>query len=318
MSVPPFRPAPWLPGGHAQTLWPVLFRRAPLPPVQRETLTLPDGDALQLAWTQAGQGSPPALILPGLEGGLGSHYIPGLMRGLVAQGWQPVVMHHRGTGGEPNRLQRRYTGGDTADLAFVAERLGERFPRAPLGAVGFSLGGNLLLKWLGEVGSEGPLTAAAAVSPPFQLARAADRLDSGVSRLYQRHLLKCIRQSLRTRHASFPGSLPFPPRTLDRLGSFWAFDAAFTAPVHGYADVADYYQRASARPYLPAIQVPTLIIHARDDPMTTPDAIPGVDELGPGVQMECFERGGHVGFVAGVGGPVYWLEQRLPSFFTSV
>ncbi len=312
---PPFRPAWWLPGGHLQTLWPALIRRRSAPPVIRERLELADGDFLDLDWAaQAPAEGPVVLLLHGLEGSLRSHYLPGLMSALRARGLRPVLMYHRGCSGEPNRSHRRYTGGDTADLAAVVEDLRSSRPEAPLGAVGFSLGANVLLKWLGETGAENPLSAAAAVSPPFLLSRAADRLERGLSRLYQRHLLAGLRRAIRGKYRDCPEGCPVSLAELDGLDTFRAFDDRFTAPVHGYLGAADYYACGSCRPFLAGVAVPTTVIHALDDPFTTPDAVPGPDEVSAAVRLEIHPRGGHVGFVAGAvpGRPRYWLEGRIP------
>lgn len=312
-----FRPAWWLPGGHLQTLWPALLRRPPRPAIERERLELADGDFLDLEWAaEAPAGGAVVLLLHGLEGGLGSHYVPGLMQALMARGMRPVLMYHRGCSGEPNRSHRRYTGGDTGDLEAVVDHLRHRFPDAPLAAVGFSLGGNILLKWLGETGAANALTAAVAVSPPFRLNRAADRLERGLSRLYQRHLLTALRRAIRHKYRDCPGACPVPLAEIERLTTFRAFDDRFTAPVHGYAGAADYYARASCRPFLARIAVPTLVIHALDDPFTTPDAVPAPDEAAAPVILDIHRHGGHVGFVAGAvpARPVYWLEQAVPAF----
>jgi len=316
--MPGFRPAWWLPGGHAQTLWPALLRRTPPPPVTRERLELADGDFLDLDWADGAEG-PIVLLVHGLEGGLDSHYVRGFLGALAGAGMRPVVMYHRGCSGEPNRSHRRYTGGDTADLAAAAAHLRARHPEAALGAVGFSLGANVLLKWLGETGGDNPLAAAAAVSPPFRLERAADRLNTGASRLYQRHLLDTLRRAIAAKYAADPAACPVPLPELERQTSFRAFDDRFTAPVHGYAGANDYYARASCRPFLGGIAVPTLVLHALDDPFTTPDAVPEPGEAAPPVRLEVHRHGGHVGFVAGAvpGRPRYWLEERVPAFLSS-
>jgi len=312
-----FHPAWWLPGGHAQTLWPALLRRPPAVAVSRERLELADGDFLDLDWAaDAGDTGPVVLLLHGLEGGLDSHYVPGLMAALRARGLRPVLMYHRGCSGEPNRSHRRYTGGDTGDLAAVVGHLRRAHPDAPLAAVGVSLGGNILLKWLGETGAGNPLAAAVAVSPPFRLNRAADRLERGLSRLYQRYLLTALRRTLRAKYADCPGACPVPLAELERLTTFRAFDDRFTAPIHGYAGAADYYARGSCRPFLANIAVPTAVIHALDDPFTTADAVPQSHEVSRAVRLEVYRRGGHVGFVSGAvpGRPRYWLERRIPAF----
>ena len=310
----PFRPAWWLPGPHLQTLWPRFRRRLASPYVRRERLELPDGDFLDLDWT-GGDGRPRVLLLHGLEGSSDSPYAVGLGRALAGAGLQAAVMHFRGCSGEANRLLRGYHSGDTADVAWVVRRLLERDPATPLGAVGVSLGGNVLLKWLGESGAANPLAAAAAVSVPFDLARSVERLRRGFSRLYHWSLLRQMRTSLR-RKAERLGYWPVAvPESA--LTDFRAFDEHVTAPLNGFAGADDYYRRASCRPLLKGIDRPTLIVHARDDPFVPPDAMPTDAELPDATRLERSAGGGHVGFIAGriPGRPVYWLEERLPAFF---
>ncbi|MBK7542192.1 MAG: hydrolase [Candidatus Competibacteraceae bacterium] len=311
---PVFQPAWWLPGPHAQTLWPVLCRRRPRPPLRRERLELPDGDFLDLAWT-AGERGPIVLVVHGLEGSSDSHYARGLLAAIDQRGWRGAFMHFRGCGGRPNRLARSYCAGDTADIAYVANALRQREPATALAGVGYSLGGNALLKWLGEARTDPPLRAAVAVSVPFLLDAAARRLGSGFSRLYQRHLLGALKRGYRAkfrRRSDGPVGLD----QLNGLQDFYAFDDQVTAPLHGYAGVGDYYARASCRQYLRQIQVPTLILHARDDPFMTADAIPDATELSARVRLELTPGGGHVGFVGGCWPwrADYWLERRIPAF----
>lgn len=311
---PAFRPAWWLPGPHAQTLWPVLFRRRPRLALRRERLELPDGDFLDLDWT-IGERGPIVLILHGLEGSSASHYARGLLAALVRHGWRGVVMHFRGCSGQPNRLARRYCAADTADLAYVADWLRRREPDTPLAAVGYSLGGNALLKWLGEAGADLPLRAAVAVSTPFLLDHTARRLQQGFSRLYQLHLLRALKGGYRAkfRHRS---DGPIPLAELAAIRDFYGFDDRITAPLHGYAGVHDYYARASCRPDLGRIRVPTLILHASDDPFMRPETAPKASELSSSVRLELSPGGGHVGFVAGPWPwrADYWLERRIPAF----
>ncbi len=309
-----FRPAWWLSGPHVQTLWPVLCRRRPRLALDRECLELPDGDFLELDWT-SGEGGPLVLVLHGLEGSSESHYAVGLLAAIVRRGWRGVVMHFRGRGGRPNRLARGYCAADTADIAYVVDQLREREPAAPLAAVGYSLGGNALLKWLGESGGAAPVRAAVAVSVPFLLDSTARRLRAGGSRLYQNHLLRALKRSYRQKFRQRPDG-PVALEELRALRDFYDFDDRITAPLHGYADVHDYYARASCRPYLRDIRVPTLILHALDDPFMGPESAPESDELSPRVRLELSPRGGHVGFVAGrwPWRAEYWLEQRIPEF----
>ncbi len=317
MQPADYYPAWWLPGPHAQTLWPVLCRRRPRLPLRRERLELPDGDFLDLDWLPSGRG-PIVLILHGLEGSSASHYALGLLVAIARRGWRAVVMHFRGRGGQPNRLARSYCAADTADIGHVATWLRQSEPAAPLAAIGYSLGGNALLKWLGETGADNPLHAAAAVSVPFMLDTTARRLRQGFSRLYQAHLLRALKKSYRDKFRHRPDA-PVPLDELGTLRDFYAFDDRITAPLHGYAGVHDYYARASCRPYLRRVRVPTLILHALDDPFMRRDAVPDASELSSWVRLELSTQGGHVGFVAGrwPWRAEYWLEQRIPEFLAA-
>ncbi|MGB7930964.1 MAG: hydrolase [Gammaproteobacteria bacterium] len=305
-----FHPAWWLPGPHLQTIYPSLLRRRRHPELKRERLELPDGDFVDLDWTQ-NDGRALVLVLHGLEGSLESHYTGGILEALVATGYRAVLMYFRGCSGSPNRLARSYHSGDTMDLRHVLIRLTGRIGEKPLAVIGYSLGGNVLLKALGEGADMGPVRTAIAVSVPFDLDRAAWRLQQGFSRIYQRYLLNKLRRSYR---AKLPAhTLPVNPERLDALDSFRKFDNEVTAPLHGFLDVDDYYGRSSSRQYLQAITTPTLVLHAADDPFVPADAIPTDSELGSGVTLELSRHGGHVGFV---GGDLpfrahYWLDTRI-------
>lgn len=307
-----FRPAWWLPSAHLQTLWPTLFRHRPRPATRRERLELPDGDFLDLDWVGGDRG-PLVVLFHGLEGSLASPYIRGMLHVIERRGWRGVLMSFRGCSGEMNRLARSYHSGDTGDMAWLFEQLRRREPATPTAAIGYSLGGNALLKWLGEGRHASHPDLAVAVSVPFDLANAADRLQRGLSRLYQWWLLRSLRRSLRAKMAAglVPESLADP----DTLTDFWRFDDQVTAPLHGFRDVHDYYARCSSRRYLAGIEVPTLLLQARDDPFLDGDGLPGAAELPPAVRLELSDRGGHVGFIAADGlRSRYWLEQRIIEF----
>jgi hypothetical protein len=275
-------------------------------------LELDDGDFLDLCWPRDHDG-PVVLIVHGLEGNLQSHYAAGTIAALQASGFQPLFMHLRGCSGTPNRLDRSYHSGDTGDIAAVVAASPELLGRKVEATVGFSLGGNQLLKWLGESGAQNPLRAAVAVSVPFRLADASDRLQQGVSRLYLNYLLRKMRASYLQRFASRPSPLSVE---VEELRSFHEFDDAITAPLNGFAGVDDYYTRASCRQFLVGIQRPTLILHAADDPFMFPATMPTEDELSDSVTLEISPQGGHVGFIAGSNPrhPVYWLEQRIVAY----
>lgn len=296
-----FRPAWWLPGPHLQTLWPRLSRTPALPPTRRERVELPDGDFVDLAWT-CGNG-PLVVVFHGLQGSLRSPYAAGLLAALDRAGFRAVLMHFRGCSEEPNRLPRAYHAGDTGDIRHIIGLL------QPKAAVGFSLGGNALLKYLGEEGAACTLRAAVAVSPPLVLSVGADRLRQGFSRVYQRHLLGLLKSAARRKQQPLPPGVSLE-RTL-ASNDFWQFDEAWTAPLHGFRNVRHYFDECSARHWLGRIAVATHILHSRDDPFYTPAVLPTAAELPPHVTLELSEAGGHVGFVQAGGRP--WLDERIPA-----
>ena len=281
--------------------------------MRRERFELQDGDFLDLDWA-AEPGSAMLLVLHGLEGSSRATYAQGMMAAALERGWGAATLNFRGCSGSHNRLDRSYHSGETGDIDFVVRVLRRRYPQLPLAAVGFSLGGNALLKWLGETGDRCPLDAAAAVSVPLLLDRAAARMNRGLSRLYQWRLIDSLRRKLRDKYAGRPS-----PMDLDRLADwqdFHAFDDNVTAPLHGFDGAAHYYRESSSRQYLARIAVPTLVVHALDDPFMYPDVVPGPQELSAAVHLQVSARGGHVGFVEG-GWPLrprYWLERAVPEF----
>lgn len=277
---------------------------------------MPDGDFLDLNWLPGGSG-PIVIVLHGLQGSVRSRYAIGVLRAIERLGWRAVFLHFRGCSGEPNRLARSYHAGETADLAALTDTLRNREPGVRLAAVGYSLGGNVLLKWLGELGARAPLFAAVAVSVPFDLEQAVARLGRGFSRLYQRRMLRCLCAVARVKFKH--RSCPIDYTGLIRLRNLRDYDNKVTAPLHGYVNADEYYAKCSSRQYLKGIGIPTLILHAADDPFMTPAVIPRPDELSESISFELSERGGHVGFVSGnlPWEPRYWLETRIPEYLAS-
>ena len=307
-----FTPSWWLPGPHLQTLWPALLRPTRAVSLTRERLELPDGDFIDIDW--AGDAGPIVVVLHGLQGSSRSPHVQGLLRSFVRRGWRGAVMHFRGCGGQANRLSRTYHSGETGDVGHFLRRLRERHPSTPVAAVGYSLGGNVLLKWLAERGAGAELAAAVAVSIPFVLARAADRLDRGVSRMYRRHFIADLHRTVMAKFRHRPGPLDLD--AVRRTRTFRGFDDRVTAPLHGFRDAAHYYDVASCRQYLRGVARPTLVIHALDDPFMTRDAVPRREELSPSIRLELSAAGGHVGFVGGSApwSARYWLEERISRF----
>lgn len=313
-----FKSAWWLSNPHAQTLFPVLTRRLKSPVDSNERFELPDGDFVDLAWAVNGlkKDAPLVVFLHGLGGDINSTYLGGLLRTVNQCGWRGVLMHFRGASQEPNRLPRAYHSGDTGDLHCLLEALKKREPHTKKAVVGISLGGNVLLKWLGERSSQSLVDAAVAISVPFRLGLVADRINRGFSRIYQAHLLERMRNVFERKLEKHGDK--FPP-SFNNLGSwqcFWTFDENVTAPLNGFPNVHAYYREASSVKYLINIATPTLIIHALDDPFMTPEVVPTTDELSKDILLELSRKGGHVGFITGhvPGVPVYWLDQRVPEY----
>ena len=246
-----FRPAWWCPGPHLQTVWRRLFGAAPSPPLRRERWTTPDGDFLDLDFldpsTPEAENSnrPVVLFLHGLEGSSRAKYILGLLEALRPLSWRGVALNFRSCSGEMNRRMRFYHSGETSDPDWVIRELIRRYPGSPLSAVGFSLGGNALLKWLGEQGEAVPsaVRCAAAVSVPFDLSVAARAIDHGVSRIYGQVFLRTLKEKAIRKAAEFPGWID--PRRVGRINSFARFDDEVTAPIHGFRDGRDYWTRSS-------------------------------------------------------------------------
>jgi uncharacterized protein len=310
----PFRAAWWLPGAHAQTVAGRLLRRADPPAFRRERVELPDGDFVDLDHPP-----PPTrpnavvLLMHGLEGSARRGYAINVYRALAARGIASVGLNFRSCSGEPNRLARSYHSGDTGDIAHVLRLLATRHGELPRGAIGFSLGGNALLKLLGELGAEArPLVqAAAAVSVPYDLGAGADALDrTWPGRAYTGAFLKTLIAKVEAKAGLLDGSCE-----LDRIRaarSFRAFDDAATAPLHGFAHADEYYEKSSSKRYLPGIRVPTLLIHASDDPFLPRECIPLRETAGnPWLELLLTNHGGHVGFITGSPlSPRFWAEEQ--------
>lgn len=318
-----FSPATGLSNPHLQTLWGPLWRRLPSLERSRERLWLADGDFLDMDWHGPHQADTPlVLVLHGLTGSSDSPYVKGLQQALQAFGWASVALNWRGCSGEPNLLARSYHSGASEDLAETIRHLRALRPLAPLYAVGYSLGGNVLLKYLGESGSASQLEAAVAVSVPFRLDQCADRIAMGFSKVYQAHFMREMLAYVQDKQRHFQARGHSEGlAALERLGplsnlrTFWDFDGRVTAPLNGFSDAHDYYRHASSRYYLGENRTPTLIIHAQDDPFVFDHSLPAPQELAPQTHFELHRRGGHVGFVEGsLRNPGYYLERRIPQW----
>lgn len=313
----PYAAPPWLPGGHAQTIWPVIRKPAP-PPYRRERWETPDGDFIDVDWLDAAQGpdTPLVVLFHGLEGSSASHYASALMHALARRGWAGAVPHFRGCSGEPNRLPRAYHSGDSAEIDWVLRRLRTRFPQRTLFASGVSLGGNALLKWAGEQehAARDVVQAVATVCAPLDLTAAGQALQQGFSLVYAKHFLRTLKASAGAKLARFPGL--FDGARMRAARNLYEFDDAVTAPVHGFRDAGDYWRRASSKPWLGGTRLPALVLNAQNDPFLPREALPSPQEVSSAVTLEYPAGGGHVGFVSGAfPGRLDWLSQRLLAYF---
>jgi uncharacterized protein len=316
-----FVPARLLGNGHLQTMWPFFFRRLPRLPIDTEIWPLSDGESLAVHLLDRGRGRPGVVVVHGLEGSSESSYVQGLLTHIQAAGWNGAAFDLRTCGRLARRTLRSrtaYHAGQTADLAFVVERLQARW-QGPVAAVGFSLGGNMLLKWLGETGEGSALKAAVAVSAPFDLAASAARVDDpGIWSTGYRNLFM---RSLRRKGLELARDLPekLDRAAIRRCRTFRAFDDQVTARLFGFDGAEDYWRRSSSRHFLAGIRRPTLMIAAEDDPIVPADSIPR-DEIArnPCLSLWLPEVGGHVGFVAGSPWrPIYVADQLAIDFLSA-
>lgn len=314
-----FRPPWWLKGGHAQTLAGKLFKPKPDLDLRRERLDTPDGDFIDLDFMpEARSPRPIVIVLHGLEGSARRSYVLTALAALDAQGLWGVGLNFRSCSGELNRTSRFYHSGETGDLAHVLAMLAERFPGMPMGALGFSLGGNALLKYLGEVGeSESPpLQAAAAISVPFDLSAGARTLETGfMGRLYTFYFMRMLRRKTSLKREILSEAVDVD--AVLRAKTLRAFDELATAPLHGFAGAEDYYARSSSAGFLERIRAPTLLLHSLDDPFLPAHAVPrDTVERNPALTGVFTKRGGHVGFIGG-GQPLWprpWAELEAARF----
>lgn len=313
----------WLTGRHAQTVWGSLVRLPVRVPTRRERWELPDGDFIDVDRVAAREPDGPVVIIcHGLEGSSRAGYVRGLIAELSARGCGAAALNFRGCSGEPNRLPRFYHSGDTGDLAFAVDKLIAEQPKRALALAGFSLGGNVVAKYLGERGDAAPaqIRAAAVVSVPFDLARCAVALDGNdlMARVYRRRFLVRLRKKLQLKASRFPSLVV----NLDRAfaaQSFADFDELVTAPLHGFAGAADYWARSSSGPLLDKIRRPLLILAAEDDPFVPLDAMPGAAaKANPMLTLEVSKQGGHVAFVEGMPWkPRRFAERRVSEFLSN-
>jgi len=307
----------WLPCGHSQTIYAIFLGRRYCVAYRRERWDTPDGDFIDLDWTDGDPEKPLLVLFHGLEGSSRSHYALSLMHAVRQLKWRGVVVLFRSCSGEINKLPRAYHSGDSAEINWILRRLKSRHSPGKLYAVGISLGGNALLKWLGEQGEEAGniVKAAAAVSAPIDLMAAGDHLGQGFNLFYTRTFLASMKRKYLVKLRRYPdlvdGEAMLRSRTLRE------FDDVVTAPLHGYKDTDDYWTRASSKPGLISVRVPTLLVNAKNDPFLPASALPSPAEVSAAVTLDFPDKGGHAGFVSGTfPGHLDWLPQKILEFFS--
>lgn len=319
-----YRAPRWLPDGHSQTIYPALLGRVPAVAYRRESWDTPDGDFVDVDWLEvpaspriAGNPTtaPLVVLFHGLEGSSASHYARTLMAAVAARGWRGVVPHFRSCGGRLNRLPRFYHSGDSDEADWMLRRLRDTHA-GPLFAVGVSLGGNVLLRWLGERADTAArvVTAACAISAPVDLRAGGRALSRGFNMAYTRNFLATLKRKSLAKLAQYPGL--FDREALLAARDLGAFDAVVTAPLHGFRDTLDYWTRASSKPLLPGIVVPTLVLNARNDPFMPADALPTAHDVSRYVELLQPAQGGHVGFMTTpFPGALTWLPRTVLDYF---
>ncbi|WP_307577922.1 YheT family hydrolase [Variovorax paradoxus] len=311
----------WLPGGNLQTIWPALYARrfdGPAPLYRRERWTAPDGDFIDVDFVDAPLPGPqPLLVLfHGLEGSSRSHYAEAFAAFAAERGMAFAVPHFRGCSGEMNLAPRAYHSGDYEEIGWILRRMhGQHALRGggPVLAAGVSLGGNALLRWACEAGetARALVDAVASISAPVDLTAGGQAIGRGFNRLvYTRMFLSTMKPKALAKLAQFPGL--FDRERLLAARDLYAFDDVFTAPLHGFRNTDDYWERGSSKPHLRAIRVPTLVVNALNDPFIPASSLPGPGEVGPYVTLWQPAHGGHVGFPLGVPpGHVRGMPERV-------
>jgi uncharacterized protein len=321
--VTPYSAPRWLPGGHLQTLYAALAAPQPRIAYRRERWDTPDTDFVDIDWLdESGAGAhraggkPLVVLFHGLEGCSASHYAQALMAEVAAQDWRGAVVHFRGCSGEANRLPRAYHSGDSAEIDWVVRRMRREHPLDLLYVAGVSLGGNALLKWLGEQADAAAhvVACAAAISAPVDLMAAGEALGRGFNLVYTRAFLSTLKRKSLAKLEHYPDL--YDAMRVRAARTLRAFDNVVTAPLHGFRDTDDYWTRASSKPWLRSIGVPTLLVNARNDPFLPEHALPSANEVSRAVTLNFPREGGHAGFVSGpFPGQLGWLPRRIIEFF---
>ena len=315
MTIQPYTPPVGFRSAHLQTIYPTLFRRVPLTTNQRERIETNDGDFLDLDWARQPPNVRLAVITHGLEGHSRGNYCQGMAAALRRAGWDVLVWNFRGCSGEPNRRLESYHSGATGELQIVLDHVFSNTAYETVSLIGFSLGGNLTLKYLGDQSTalDRRIRSAVCLSVPCDLASSAKRLEHWQNRIYMARFMRCLRMKVREKARRYPNRLDLSG--LDKMRTFAEFDDRYTAPIHGFEDAHDYWTQCSCRFVLDQIAIPTLLINALDDPFLTPDCYPyDAAVANPNFILDTPKHGGHLGFVSFNKEDEYWSERRAVAF----
>jgi len=317
-----FNPGFFLKNRHIQTLYPALFRKKIALDMEIENFELDDGDFLECFWfnkKQINARKKIVVLFHGLEGSHNSPYIQGIMQALKKEKYTSVLMHFRGCSGKINKTPYAYHSGDTKDALAWLSHIKKEYKTCDIYCIAYSMGGNMLLKLLGE-NNPNVIKAAVSVCAPLQLEISAKSINQGFARIYQKHLLKRLIVSLENKyeHHDMQAYLGIQKKEVKKIKSIEEFDDVYTAKMYGFASAKEYYERCSARQFLKNIKIPTLIIQALDDPFMKPSNLPKTEELSSSIKLELYEKGGHVGFIEGsIFNPKYFLEKRIINYLTN-
>lgn len=309
----------WARNGHIQTVYPSLYRSVPLLTTERERITTPDNDFLDLDWSKAHPNKRLAILTHGLEGHSRAHYIQGMARAFDRAHWNVLAWNFRSCSGEPNTQLRSYHSGSSDELELILQHVFRTTDYEEIALVGFSLGGNLMLKLLGDRAAtiDSRIRAAVAISVPCDLASSAKKLEHWSNHIYMRRFMNFLRPKVREKIQRFPGLIK--DHGLDDMKTFAQFDDAYTAPIHGFKNAEEYWAQSSCRTRLHSIQIPTLLINALDDPFLTPSCFPyDSAEQSSNFTLETPKRGGHCGFLQFNAKNEYWSESRSVQFIESM
>jgi len=318
-----FNAAVGLNNPHLQTVMPRIIRNKPLFNAKWQTLKTPDGDFIDLAWSEdwtrhITKKKPIFVLFHGLEGHFNSPYANGLMHAFAQQGWLSVMMHFRGCSGKPNRMARAYHSGETDDPRLFLEQLRHQFPKQPKIAIGVSLGGNMLVNYLAKYNHDPIIDAATVISAPLDLAACSEKINQGFSKIYRNYLLHSLKKNALKKEAQLKKALNVSAQSIKKLKTLFDFDNKITAPLHGFKNAQDYYRQCSGINVINNVVIPLQVIHAQDDPFMTQDVIPNFP-LNNNIHYRLFKQGGHVGFLSGsLAKPIFWLEHAMPNYYQHI